>query len=197
MRDTTVGGTRGRARLTMVRGADAGVWPAHVWVRPARAEDAAEVRAMHERCSPETRRLRYFTSAPRLPESALGRLLVPEHGVSLVAVGPDGAIGALATLVFNRVKEGHPARERVGEVALLVEDGWQRHGLGSTLLRSLVEHAAGRGATGVRAHVLPWNRAMLGLFDRAGLAARRGYEDGVVLVEAELPAEVSAAGHCA
>lgn len=181
---------RGRARFTMVNEVGAGEWPSHVRVRPARAEDAAQVRAMHERCSPETRRLRYFTSAPRLPESALVRLLVPEHGVSLVAVAPDGAIGALATLF-------HPARRPVAEVALLVEDGWQRHGLGTALLRSLVEHAAVRGVSEVRAHVLPWNRRMLALFDRAGLVSRRGYEDGVVLVEADVPPGVLASDRCA
>ncbi|MET7298657.1 GNAT family N-acetyltransferase [Embleya sp. NPDC005575] len=181
---------RGRARLTVVSAVRAGEWPSHVRVRVAHTRDAAQVRAMHERCSPDTRRLRYFTSAPRLPESALSRLLVPEHGVSLVAVAPDGAIGALATLF-------HPAHEPVAEMALLVEDGWQRHGLGTTLLRSLVEHAAVRGASDLRAHVLPWNRRMLGLFDRAGLVSRRGYEDGVVLVEAEVPAGVLAPGRCA
>ncbi|GCD94031.1 hypothetical protein EHYA_01687 [Embleya hyalina] len=188
--ETTTAAIRGRARLTMVGGSGVGEWPARVRVRTARIEDAAEVRAMHERCSPETRRLRYFTSAPRLPESALGRLLVPADGLSLVGVGPDGAIGALATLF-------HPAGERVGEVALMVEDGWQRHGLGTALLRSLAEHAAARGATGLRAHVLPWNRRMLALFERAGLAGRCGYEDGVVLVEAELPLGALSAGRCA
>ncbi|MGW1667061.1 hypothetical protein ACWCQO_39025, partial [Streptomyces microflavus] len=70
---------RGRARLTVVSAVRAGEWPSHVRVRVAHTRDAAQVRAMHERCSPDTRRLRYFTSAPRLPESALSRLLVPEH----------------------------------------------------------------------------------------------------------------------
>ncbi|WP_406283669.1 GNAT family N-acetyltransferase [Embleya sp. NBC_00896] len=181
---------RARARLTMVSDAGADGWPSHVRVRPARAEDAAEVRAMHERCTPETRRLRYFTSAPRLPESALARLLVPRDGVSLVAVAPDGSIGALATLF-------HPADERVGELALLVEDAWQGHGLGTALLCALVDEAAARGLTGLRAHVLPWNRRMLALFDRAGLVVRRGYEDGVVLVEADVPPNAVAAGRCA
>jgi RimJ/RimL family protein N-acetyltransferase len=183
----TVARIRGRARLTTVGAGD--TWPAAVRVRSARVEDAPEVRAMHERCSPETRRLRYFTSAPRLPEDALRRLLVPRDGVSVVAQAPDGSIGALATLF-------HPEGARAGEVALLVEDAWQGRGLGTALLREIVDLAALRGLTDLHAHVLPWNRRMLALFDRAGLAARRGYADGVVLVRAsiadrrpEVPAE--------
>jgi len=180
----TTASTRRRARLTVVSAACAGGWPAHVRVRAARADDAARVRAMHERCSPETRRLRYFTSAPRLPEDALARLLMPRDGITLVAVAPDGAIGAMATLF-------HPAHEDAGEIAVLVEDAWQRHGLGTELLRALVDEAAERGLRELRAHVLPWNRRMLGLFDRAGLVARRGYTDGLVLVEAEVPASLA------
>lgn len=178
--------TRRRARLTIVSATGAGARPSHVRVRVARVDDAARVRAMHERCSPETRRLRYFTSAPRLPEEVLMRLLVPREGVTLVAVAPDGTIGAMATL-------HHPAHEDVGEIAVLVEDAWQRQGLGTELLRALAESAAERGLRELRAHVLPWNRRMLGLFDRAGLVARRGYADGVVLVEADVPVAVAAA----
>ncbi|MYV97512.1 GNAT family N-acetyltransferase [Streptomyces sp. SID3343] len=181
----------GRARLTMVGGdADGGEWPSYVRVRVARLQDAAGVREMHERCSAETRRLRYFTSAPRLPESALTRLLEPRDGVSLVAAAPDGTIGAMATLF-------HPAGGATGEVGLLVEDAWQGRGLGTALLCALVEIAAERGLTDLRAHVLPWNRRMLALFERAGLVGRRSYEDGVVLVQATVPRSDSAAGRCA
>jgi GNAT superfamily N-acetyltransferase len=170
--------------------AEAHAWPSSVRVRVARIEDAVGVREMHERCSPETRRLRYFTSAPQLPASALARLLEPRDGASLVAVAPNGTIGALATLF-------HPTGDSAGEVALLVEDEWQRRGLGTTLLGSLVELAAARGLTELRAHVLPWNRRMLALFERAGLSGRRSYEDGLVLVRAAVPREVSPAGRCA
>ncbi|MDI2128810.1 GNAT family N-acetyltransferase [Yinghuangia seranimata] len=160
-----------------------------VLVRPGRADDVESVQLMHDRCSPESRRLRYFTSIPRLPRAAVERLLVPRAGVTLVAVRPDGGIAAVGSLL-------HTQDPGCGELALLVEDGWQGRGLGTALLRRLGTIAQARGMAELRAHVLPGNRRMLGLFDRAGLSGQRMFEDGVVLVS--VPVVPSALpGRCA
>jgi RimJ/RimL family protein N-acetyltransferase len=144
-------------------------------VRPARTDDAEGVQLMHDRCSAESRRLRYFTSIPRLPRAALERLLVPRAGVTLVAVRPDGGIAAVGSLLQTAEPGG-------GELALLVEDAWQGRGLGTAMLRRLGSLAQARGLAELRAHVLPGNRRMLGVFERAGLTGRRTFEEGVVRV---------------
>lgn len=146
-----------------------------VLVRPGRADDVEGVQRMHDRCSAESRRLRYFTAIPRLPRAALERLLVPRAGVTLVAVRPDGGIGAVGSLL-------HTTEPGSGELALLVEDAWQGRGVGTAMLRRLGSLAQARGLAELRAHVLPGNRRMLGVFDRAGLTGRRTFEDGVVRV---------------
>ncbi|MCF2528217.1 GNAT family N-acetyltransferase [Yinghuangia soli] len=160
-----------------------------VLVRPGRAEDGEQVQLMHDRCSAESRRLRYFTSIPRLPRAALERLLVPRAGVTLVAVRPDGGIAAVGSLL-------HTSEPGSGELALLVEDAWQGRGLGTAMLRRLGSLAQARGLAELRAHVLPGNRKMLGVFERAGLAGQRTFEEGVVRVS--VPVVPSAVpGRCA
>ncbi|HSA53826.1 MAG TPA: GNAT family N-acetyltransferase [Yinghuangia sp.] len=144
-----------------------------VLLRPGRADDVDEVQHMHDRCSPESRRLRYFTAIPRLPRVALERLLVPRAGVTLVAVRPDGGVAAVGSLL-------HTHDPGSGELALLVEDDWQGRGLGTAMLRRLGSLARARGMAELRAHVLPGNGRMLGVFDRAGLTGRRRFEEGVV-----------------
>jgi GNAT superfamily N-acetyltransferase len=160
-----------------------------VLVRPATRDDAPAVHDMHDRCSAESRRLRYFTAIPRLPADALERLLVPRAGITLVVVRPDGPIAAVGSLL-------HTEDPGCGEVAVLVEDAWQGRGIGTALLRRLGSLAAGRGLAQLRAHVLPGNRRMLGVFDRAGLGGSRSFADGVVMVRVPV-VPGPAVGRCA
>ncbi|UGQ09351.1 GNAT family N-acetyltransferase [Yinghuangia sp. ASG 101] len=160
-----------------------------VLLRPGRADDVDEVQDMHDRCSAESRRLRYFTAIPRLPRPALERLLVPRAGVTLVAVRPEGGIAAVGSLM-------HTNDPGSGELALLVEDAWQGRGLGTAMLRRLGSLARARGMAELRAHVLPGNGRMLGVFDRAGLTGRRRFAEGVVRVSVPVvPSTVP--GRCA
>ncbi|MBP2703480.1 ACT domain-containing protein [Microbispora sp. RL4-1S] len=54
------------------------------------------VRDLHERCSPDSRRLRYFTSAPALSPRLFDQLCDRGKGQSLVA-GHDGQVVAIAS----------------------------------------------------------------------------------------------------
>ncbi|HEX8627252.1 MAG TPA: GNAT family N-acetyltransferase [Catenuloplanes sp.] len=118
-----------------------------VLLRPATGEDLAAVRQMHLRCSAATRQGRFLTG-PALPsDSRLHRLLEPTGGVTLLAQptgtltgGAAGQVVATATLVT----EGP-----VGQAALLVEDAWQRRGLGGALARRLMASAARCGLQAV------------------------------------------------
>jgi len=65
------------------------------------------------------------------------------------------------------------------EVAFVVEDGWQGRGLGTILVREVLDSAAARGARRFRAYVLSENRRMLGLIARFGDVRERKTEQGV------------------
>jgi GNAT superfamily N-acetyltransferase len=123
-------------------------------VRAATPDDADEVAALHGRCSAATLHHRYPGTTARLP-----RTLTPAGGITLVASDADDRIVATATVL---------AEGDLGEVSLLVEDAWQRRGLGTALLRRLVAYAARGRFAALIAHTTADNVAMLRTLRRLG-----------------------------
>jgi GNAT superfamily N-acetyltransferase len=60
------------------------------------------------------------------------------------------------------------AEDGVGEVAVLVEDSWQRRGVGSLLMRALVRAARRRGLVALHADVLAPRRFLVRLLGQIG-----------------------------
>ena len=155
-----------------------------VTVRPGVPEDVPGVRAMHERCSALTRYRRYLRANPRLPERAARRLLRGGAGCALVAVGPGDRVVGLGNL------EATP-QPGVGEIALIVEDGWQRRGLGGALTRRLVLLGERRGVTALTATTFASNQPMLRLFSREGLAEHRRFDGELVHIRVPIETAIS------
>ncbi|MBG0823898.1 GNAT family N-acetyltransferase [Planomonospora sp. ID91781] len=151
-------------------------------VRPLTRVYREAVRDLHDRCSPESRRFRYFTAMPTLPERVFDRLCDRERGHSIVA-GRDGQVVALASLVFT-------PDPGIAELAFLVEDRWQGRGLGAALARMLVAEARDLGFAEVKATLLSDNVRMRRLL--VSLGATLGYTDDPGVVEARLALGVMA-----
>jgi RimJ/RimL family protein N-acetyltransferase len=133
-------------------------------VRPATVEDAAAVRLLHDRSSAGSRHQRYLTGTRGPSEAQLHRLLEPAGGITLLAVRPDPVTGDEQVVAMaNLLAEGD-----LGEVALLVEDAWQRRGIGTTLLRRLVAYAARTGFGALVAHARADNTAIQRTLERLG-----------------------------
>lgn len=117
-------------------------------MRSVRPADAAELDAMMARCSLDTRYRRFFAPVRTMPIEYRRGVLAGDPGRhdALVVQQPTGEIIALASLV---------AAPAGAELGLLVEDGWQRQGLGTTLVHELVARARERGVQRLRATVLP------------------------------------------
>ncbi|GLY94899.1 GNAT family N-acetyltransferase [Actinoplanes sp. NBRC 103695] len=131
-------------------------------LRVATADDAEAVRRLHARCSAAARDLRYPRGVPT--DTRLRQLLEPIGGLTLLAVHTDPRSGeehvvGKATLL---------AEGDLGEASLLVEDAWQRRGLGTALLRRLVTWAGRGGFAAVVAHTSADNIAMLRTLRRLG-----------------------------
>jgi GNAT superfamily N-acetyltransferase len=151
-------------------------------VRLAGRDDLDAVRAMHERCSATSRHRRYPGDSGPSAER-LGRLLAPSRGLALAAsvggdgtghtrgdgsgwVGGDGSGcvgGERVVALANLIGEGVLA-----EAAVLVEDGWQRRGIGTALLRRLVRLGTDCGYAALLLHTLVDNGAMLRTLGRLG-----------------------------
>lgn len=120
-------------------------------VRPADAEDLRAVLRMHARCSPASLHGRYLRGPAAPSAERLRGLLEPERGVTLVAEAADGELVGMATLVV----EGP-----LGQAGALVQDDWQRRGLGGALARRLTGYAARLGLEAVVGCALAEHRAL-------------------------------------
>ncbi|MGV9379957.1 N-acetyltransferase family protein [Nonomuraea sp. NPDC003707] len=148
-----------------------------VTVRPLTSIYREAVRDLHDRCSPESRRFRYFTSMPALPARTFDRLCDRSRGFSLVA-GHDGQVVAMANLMFT-------PDPGIAEMAFLVEDRWQGHGLGTAMARMLVRSARDLGYAEVKATMLSDNARMRRLL--ISLGATLGYTEDPGVMEGRLP----------
>lgn len=129
---------------------------AELTMRPATAEDTEAVRDLHARCSTATIAARYLGAAPS--EARLARLLQPAHGRTLVVTAGSQVV-AMASLL---------AEGDLGEIAILVEDGRQRRGIGTALLRRLMAYAERGRFAALVAHTAADNVAMLRTLSRLG-----------------------------
>lgn len=129
-----------------------------VMTRPARPDDLVAVGSMLARLSPASARLRFF-SPPARPRLRLVQPLVDVDHVrheSLVALCGQTVIG-----LAEYLRAGEDAPE--AEVAVVVEDGYQHHGVASFLFRALARLARQRGIEAFTAVVMSDNRAALAL----------------------------------
>ncbi|MFI7133012.1 GNAT family N-acetyltransferase [Nonomuraea sp. NPDC050153] len=148
-----------------------------VTVRPLTSIYREAVRDLHDRCSPESRRFRYFTSMPALPARTFDRLCDRSKGHSLVA-GHDGQVVAMANLMFT-------PDPGIAEMAFLVEDRWQGLGLGAAMAKMLVRSARDLGYAEVKATLLSDNARMRRLL--ISLGATLGYTEDPGVMEGRLP----------
>jgi GNAT superfamily N-acetyltransferase len=136
--------------------------------------DAEAVSAMHGRCSRETLFQRYHTGVRTMPRRLLHRLLMPPRGLSLLAVCGRDVVG-LGQLISGATGE-------IAEISLLVEDSWQRKGVGTALIARLAVLAAARGQRKLMAVSLPGRDAIFRTAVRAGLSPEQPEEEGLLRI---------------
>ncbi|HCA84690.1 MAG TPA: GNAT family N-acetyltransferase [Streptomyces sp.] len=147
-----------------------------ITVRRADTGDLAAAREMHDRCTPGTLRLRYH--GPVLDaDRYLDHLLSPRFGRTLAVQTASGRLVALGHLLWDGDET---------EVALLVEDAWQRRGIGVELLRRLAALAAEAGCESVYAVTQAHNTGMVAAMRRLGLPLDYQVEEGTLVLTARL-----------
>ena len=70
----------------------------------------------------------------------------------------------------------------MAEVAFTVHPDWQRKGLGTVMLKKLIEIAQEKGIRGFTAEVLTVNRKMLNVFHKSGCKINIKLEDDVYYI---------------
>jgi GNAT superfamily N-acetyltransferase len=134
-------------------------------MRAIRRDDRSRVHAFHSRLSCETIYLRYFAVLPALPEKMVERLTQVDYENRMVLVatttfGDEEAI--IAAVQYDR------SAATSGEVAFVVQDGWQGLGIGTALLQHLAEYAHSCGIETLTAITMASNQRMLSLLRHSG-----------------------------
>ncbi|MEU6179949.1 GNAT family N-acetyltransferase [Streptomyces coeruleorubidus] len=159
----------GRDVLTLAEGSD-------ITVRRADTRDLEAARAMHERCSDRTLKLRYHGPVGDA-DRYLNHLLSPRFGRTLAVQTASGRLVGLGHLLWDGDET---------EVAVIVEDAWQRRGVGRELLGRLVAMAAEGGCRSVYAVTQASNTGMVAAMRGLGLPLDYQVEEGTLVITARL-----------
>jgi RimJ/RimL family protein N-acetyltransferase len=124
--------------------------------RKAGPVDLGLVQALHRRCSPNSRALRYHVGKPGLSRAEWRWLSDPERGTALVTTLAQGSGRIIAMTNIMRTRE-----QGVGELAILIEDAWQSKGLGTALVAHAAAVARRDGYSALIAAVAAVNSPML------------------------------------
>ena len=170
-----------------------------ILIRPIGSADGQQLAALHARLTPDSIYRRYFGVKPRLSGAELQRFTGVGEQWRFALVGVRGT-GQLAGVARYEGTAGSTA----AEIALIVDDAVHRLGLGSLLLRRLVDVALVNGVARLDAVVLTSNQPMLALLRTLPVPATSARDAGTVVVTLdlkglELPADRSrvAAAHIA
>jgi acetyltransferase len=154
-----------------------------VLIRPIRPDDEPLMARFHATLSERSVYLRYFHMLPldtRIDHERLTRICFVDydHEMALVAERLDPATGEREILAVGRLTRADQANE--AEFAMLISDKFQGHGLGTEMLKRLLEIARAEGLDRVNADILAENRQMLEICKLLGFRLRHSVEEHIV-----------------
>jgi RimJ/RimL family protein N-acetyltransferase len=131
--------------------------------RPLTATDSSELIAFHERCSERTHYLRFFCAKPHLrPDEAEYLCAIDQHKRgALVVTSPDSPDA------IHGVGRWEPVSDDAAEIAFVIEDTHQGHGIGRALVTAVLEEMQRAGYQKAVADVLAENGCMRALLRQA------------------------------
>ena len=143
--------------------------------------DAEALRRMFFRLSPDTVYRRFFRPVKEPNARVIQYLVSVDHADREALVAEVGG-EIVAVARYDRSRE----RGSDAEVAIVVEDEWQRRGLGHRLMRRLASLACERGIDAFTADVLGGNRDAVHLVRSLAPEADVHFAGGEVVVRAPL-----------
>ncbi|MBC6949385.1 GNAT family N-acetyltransferase, partial [candidate division KSB1 bacterium] len=162
---------------------------APVTIRPIRPEDEPLMVQFHQKLSERTVYLRYFhliTLNQRIAHERLTRICFIDYDREMVlVVERTPAAGAEREIIgVGRLSKSHGANE--AEFAALVSDTYQGQGLGSALMRRLIDIGRAEKFDRISADILPDNDGMQRVCKKLGMQLRFDQDEGVIKATMDL-----------
>lgn len=153
-----------------------------IHIRPMRVQDADRLAAFHMGLSRDTIYYRFFNSHARLTPSEIHRFthLDGIDRVALVATLGPSPCGDSSEIVGIGGYDRLPDEAMTAEVAFVIADRLQGHGLGGTLLHRLATRAVDASISCFYAQTFADNQAMQNVFRHAGYPYRSRFDRGLV-----------------
>jgi acyl-CoA hydrolase/GNAT superfamily N-acetyltransferase len=135
--------------------------------RPIHPTDEPAMRDLFHALSKETIYYRFMSRPKQIPQKEIQDFVFIDHrtDVAIVATMPEAHgddIIAIGRFYLDK-------KTNMAEVAFVVHDDWQNHGIGQFLLQHLTNIARRNGVRGFTAEVLRANRAMQRVFQKSNL----------------------------
>ena len=161
-----------------------------VTVRPIRPEDEPLMVKFHESLSERSVYMRYFHMMnldQRTAHERLTRICFIDYDreMALVAERRDPVTGEREIMGVGRLSRNHISATEA-EFSLLVNDLYQRRGVGTNLLNRLLAVGREEGLNRITAEILPANRPMQNVSRKLGFSLRHDPEEGVIHADIDL-----------
>jgi len=145
--------------------------------RAIKPSDVEDMRRLFYRFSDTSVYYRYFSPIKTMPHAKMQEYVNIDFSRTLSIVGLVKEMGEGSIIAEGRfVREPHGP---VADVAFVVDEDYQGHGIATFLLKMLIRLAKERGLKGFKADVLSSNKSMLKVFEKSGLAVEARVVDGV------------------
>ena len=146
-----------------------------VFFRPVKQTDESLMKEFFYSLSDKSFYQRFFTHQVSMPSSTLQHIVNPDYDeemaiIALIKKDDRDLMVALGRYFLDR-------SSNMAEIAFIVRDSYQMLGIGSFLLRYLIEIAKARGIKGFRGEVLKENKIMMHVLHMCGYPMQSQLED--------------------
>lgn len=162
-----------------------------IHMRPIRADDSTRLQLFHANLSPETIVFRFFHFVPKLAQEAADHFTHIDYAnrmalVATIETAPEEQIVGVV-----RYERTTPTN---AEVAFVVADAWQGHGIATALLLQLAGYARQHGITSFTAVTMADNIKMIIVLRTCGFPCQFRYSNGEVEATLDISRQPSAIG---
>jgi len=158
-----------------------------IFFRPIKPVDEAPLSEMLYSLSEASVRTRYMTRTMAFPHKDVQQLTNIDYKDNLAIVGVVPGISGEDIVAIAQYYLD--PKTKSAEVAFLVQDEWQKKGMGTFLLDYITQVAKQRGVKRFYAKVLPDNRPMLAIFQNSGYRVNVEFDGDVYSVAYDLMKE--------
>lgn len=154
-----------------------------IHVRAIRSDDDEQLRAFHRHLSPDSIMFRFFHFLPELPAPDAARFTHLDYVDRMALLATTGAGKAeeiLGVARYDRIEEA------TAEVAFVVSDHWQGHGIATALLYTLASYARTKGLMTFVAVTMGGNARMIEVLRNSGFPWTTTYREGTLEVRLDI-----------